>query len=344
LPQTTIQRISFTINTEVGIQATCLSAVELSSLIIDNDLVQEFFDIFEVNKKINRGVSLTSENYPTLREIALLTYISFGSERSNLRNEVHDDIIFIVVSRKEGMFREDVITAAIRLCGAPAFYAEIFSGRIDSMLSRGFLVSHERLLKVSPELKKKILASHHIYQYELESFAQSLSPVFDKNKLTHSEDILFEIAVLLSKKSIYIFIESIKNLGIDVLSMNLDELKSSEKDLESLLRNKLGVSIGDIPKYINELNFISSENPLVKKITRGMVYIALEGIDPLQKSKVINARNWNELSLVLDASVIIPYICAKLFTSTKGRFSKCSVECIDKLLSLGVDLFVPTVS
>jgi hypothetical protein len=343
LPQTTIQRISFTINSEVGIQATCLSAVELASLIIDNDLVQEFFDIFEINKKISRNVSLVSEKYPTLREITLLTYISFGSERSNLRNEVHDDIIFIVVSRKDGMFREEVIADAIHLCGAPGIYSEIFSGRIDSLLSRGFLVSNERLLKVSPELKEKVLASHNIYQYELELFAQSLSPVFDKNKLTHSEDVLFEIAVLLSKKSIYIFIESIKNLGIDVLSMNLDELKLSERDLEFLLKSKLGVSAGDIPKYVNELNVISSENPLVKKITRGMVYIALEGIDPLQKSKVINARNWNELSLILDASVIIPYICAKLFIPTKGRFSKCSVECIDKLLSFGVDLFVPAV-
>ena len=86
---------------------------------------------------------------------------------------------------------------------------------------------------------------------------------------------------------------------------------------------------------------LCSSQPLIEKLARAITFIATEGRNIEQASKALGAANWSEVTVTLDASVAIPYLCSKFFAPTKGRFSLGAKKCIDILKKLGADLVIP---
>jgi len=70
-------------------------------------------------------------------------------------------------------------------------------------------------------------------------------------------------------------------------------------------------------------------------------FVALDGNDPVASAKAIGASRWTDVSVMLDASVAIPYLCARLYRPSRGRFSPVNYQGITSLQSLNAQIFIP---
>jgi hypothetical protein len=85
----------------------------------------------------------------------------------------------------------------------------------------------------------------------------------------------------------------------------------------------------------------ASDNQLINKLVRASVFISLEGNDPISTAKALGASRWSEVNVLLDASVVIPYLCSKLFKRTDSSLFETSVIAIERLKKLGCNFFIP---
>jgi hypothetical protein len=111
-------------------------------------------------------------------------------------------------------------------------------------------------------------------------------------------------------------------------------------NLKELLKKK-GIPERDIVGTISELVSQANRLPIVKKLALAAAFVALDGNDPVASAKAIGASRWTDVNVMLDASVAIPYLCARLYRPSRGRFSPVNYQGITSLQSLNAQIFIP---
>jgi hypothetical protein len=94
-------------------------------------------------------------------------------------------------------------------------------------------------------------------------------------------------------------------------------------------------------KVILELVDMARGHVLVKKLARAALFVAVEGGNVLSAAKALGAKNWSEVTVVLDASVAIPYLCTCLFGPSAGRYSEAATFVVDRLKAEGARVCIP---
>ena len=120
----------------------------------------------------------------------------------------------------------------------------------------------------------------------------------------------------------------------------LSGLGDPEQELRALIHES-GVQYFRIDEVLYKLVDLARDKPLIKKITRSVVYVTMENADPEKASLILGTTSWKDVRVILDTSVAIPYICSSLFAPTKGRFSRGSNESIYLLRQLSASLTIP---
>lgn len=81
---------------------------------------------------------------------------------------------------------------------------------------------------------------------------------------------------------------------------------------------------------------MASNHPLIVKITRASVYIALEGTNPLSASKTLGANRWSDIKMMIEPTIGIPYLCSQLYQGKVNRYFDNAIKSIQRAKELGV--------
>lgn len=321
----------------IGISATCMGATEIAGLLIDYKLLGEFA------KVIGLSTIVVGQQRPDLREIMLHSYFALSNDRYELRESMYDRTIQAVLHFSESpMPRFDLEKKTVELLGCQEIRRAQVSGRIDSLLSRGHLVKTEKGIELTSSISESFNVADGIYLNELGQLAgaqvdllHSYGGDWDQNK---SE----QASVLLAQMFVQKQIDSAKHISLEFTKTGFSQpLCEPEQTLRRLIYES---GVHDATK-INEVLYnmvdLARDKPLIKKITRSVIYATLENADPEKASLILGVTRWNDVRVLLDASVAIPYICSSLFAPTKGRFSRGSNECIYLLKYLSANLTIP---
>jgi hypothetical protein len=92
---------------------------------------------------------------------------------------------------------------------------------------------------------------------------------------------------------------------------------------------------------INKFATAASNHPLITKLARASVYIALEGANPISSAKALGANRWSDFKILLEPTIVIPLICSQLYTGYVNRFFDNSVKAIQRALKLDAKLYIP---
>lgn len=328
------------ITSVLGIPATCLGATELAGIIVQQGLLREFADAI--------GLSLTipSTDRPDRAEMLLHAYIALGSDRSELRDEVYDDSLLIVLHESEAaMQRADAVLGAAELLRADEITKERLDRRVDSLLTRGAIEitgSSELLLSKGKALELRIADA--IYDRELEGLASAQSQILqDHCGIQWSQSQCAQAATLLSRCFIQRQLRAAEHTSAALTRTGLSRaIGDPDSELRQFLA-EAGVARSQITQVLDDFVAVASNLPIIKKLTKAVTYVATEGRDLLKSSRVLGASNWSQVTATLDASVAIPYLCASLFTPSKGRFSRGATECIRLLRDQSARLVMPWV-
>jgi hypothetical protein len=325
------------IQTEYGIGATCLGANEIAGLIHDHDLIRDFAEAIQL------PLDVPVRGRPDRQEMLLHAFAALSDERKELQLGVFDDSLLVTAFESETQLSRDLLVdQAAELLGLSRESRDSLDRRVDSLLARGRLVKVNGYLELSPRDALDLKASAGMYVKELELLASAQQQLLsDLGVVDWSNEDSEKTAVLLSRYFVQNQLRIAERASLPLTKMAMSrQLGDPEAELLRLLR-RTGLDPDQAKDAVRELVDLGSTRPLIQKLTRGVTYIAAEGRSIAQACRALGAAKWSDVIVTLDASVAIPYLCASLFSPTKGRFSLGANECLRSLRSINARLVMP---
>lgn len=333
----TIASLENDITSTYKIPVTCLGSKEISELIINANLVTDFLDA--IDAPLAAGVAGRLDK----QEICLHAYIALGKDSDNLKNTVYEDSILITLYNEGPLVRDILVEKTIALLSCEQGKASQISRRIDSLLTKGKLIMiHDKKLSLMPNAQKDLENAERIYLKEFKSLVSAQTSLMESEHIiSWSLDDSQKASVFLAKVFIQQQLETAKSAKLKMTAMGLfKNLGQPLQELRDFLRSS-GVPPDKLEDTIKEMLIHAQELPIVKKLIRAAIFVALEGIDAVAGAKAIGAPRWSDVGTMLDASVAIPYLCARLFQPTKGRFSSGNYRAVETLQKLSVYVCIP---
>lgn len=338
---TALRGVENEITSKLGIPATCLGATEISGLIIEHKLLGDFAHA------IGLQLDVRLQHRPDLREIMLHSYFALSHDRNSLRESVYDATLQSVLHfALAPLSRDELIQNAIDQLGCQESRRAQISGRVDSLLSRGAIVRDKSTssLQLSDRVRESFEVSDGIYQKELEKLASAQTKLVSEYGGEWSQEQAMRAAVLLAQRFVQLQFKNARNSSLALTMTGFGQYdKDPEQDLRELILESTVVAKGKVDEIFSRFVELASDKPLIKKLTRSIIHIALESADPNKAAAVVGASRWSDVRVILDTSVAIPHLSASHFAPTIGRFSLGSNECIKTMSELSATFWIPLV-
>jgi hypothetical protein len=337
---TALRAVENKITSTLGMPAMCLGATELAGLVVEHGLLGDFAHA------IGLSLDVCFDHRPDMREIMLHSYFALSDDRHSLRTSMYDATLQSVLHFSKAPLGRDqlVLKAMEQLCSQESRHSE-FMSRVDSLLARGAILSDRasKCLQLSVDARESFEVSDGIYLKELGQLGAAQTGLVDSSGGKWSQEQSEQAAVLLAQCFVQQQLQTARHAS---LALSMTGFGRSASDPEQALRELIlasGVPSHKLDDVLFEFVDMASDKPLVKKLTRTVVHVALEGADPEKAAAIVGASRWNDVRVILDASVAIPFISASLFAPTRRRFSRGSNECIETLRGLSARLLIPWV-
>lgn len=330
-----LRRVEQKISTELGIGATCLGATELAGLIHENELELEFAEAIHLPLDVNL------RKRPDQKEILLHAFLSLDDDRKHLQNEVYDNALLITLYDQDApQLPEDLVSRTSEMLGLGADKTDRLLGRVDSLRSRGRMNSGAgQLVSLSSKAKADLDVSTGMYIEELNALSAAQAQLIkDMGGKSWSGEQSVQAAVFLSRLFVQHQLQIAEQASLPLVKTGLsNSLGDPHRELETLLR-EAGLKGNSIPEAIAELVELGSDLPLIKKLTGAVTHVAAEGRNVAHACRAIGAANWDDVTVTIDSSVAIPFLCSSYFKPAAGRFSIGANAGVNALRKLNANL------
>lgn len=325
-------------NDELQIQCTCLGPKVIAGIIKDAKLEHEFLS--DVELYIPRDEYVRNIDY---RGRALHSYTLLSTDAKNLREGIYDDTILMVLGEDDYLSEIEIINRVKRLLSLSDNRTETLCKRLNSLQSRGKIekIKSDNVYKLTIDSEKDLNDRKKLYQLELSASVAAHSQLFqDKFGIDWRIDDTRSISTWLAGLYISKQFEVLDDAQVQyqlhpIFKMNRNEQKNK---LYQFL-NKKGVPKGEIYSIIQELLKMAAIDPLIQKVTRASIYVALEGQNPMTRAKGLGVKNWDDFDMLIDPSIAIPCICSSMY-SVKNTRSEKPVQIVERAIELGIRPYI----
>ena len=326
--QLTVTTLENDITAETGLSATVLDAEQLAKLIVEGDLVEDFL------VAIGEGVS---RHRPKMSEITLCTYTNLSADRTNHRNEIYSDTLIAVCREKQPISREKLVSGAMEFLGSAAGQRQMIDHRVDVLQSERKLIwsKEEQTLRLSPEITKRIDQTERLYLSDWNALTGAQTSLLNEFGGNWDQIQAEQATVFLARLFIREQLRGLQTAGAELLPAGwLDRQGDPKQQLRDLIQ-QCGVPSQKIGDVIGKLVGLARHREVITKLTRTAVFAALEGQNPLQSARALGASGWDEVNVLLDASVAIPLLCARRTEAVDSYRYSLSSNAVDTLQKLG---------
>lgn len=301
------------ISQEVGIRATCLGCNELTGLISSNHLFHEFAAISGLvipEKIIGR---------PDSRLKMLHRLFAMNSNRTGARTEIYDTIIVSQLSAQEaGLSRETLIERVRQFLELPEIYAPSINSQIDSLLTKK-IQQVNGILLLTEDTERDVVLANSAFDADIKYLAAEISKIVDNNGGHIINSSTEKLAVLIAESYVNNQFKKLNRLAMT----SLLRLPSEKFDLIAELRKKMHeYSVTNVEKAMSEILDLASSNMLMKKLVNATIYAFMEHQSNPCAVLMLGEYDWQNVHVILDASVAIPYLVTSLYGNSGDRFSE----------------------
>jgi len=330
-----LRQLENKITSELQIPATCLAAAQMSEFICESGLIHEFLDA--IDAPLAAGIG----GRPDQKEILLHAYSNLSSDRHNHQAEVYEESILLASYLKGPLDRDQLIKEAAHLLSCPDTRGPAFSKQIDRLMSRRQLKSvGDKKLMADEAIVSEIEDTERLYLKELAHLQGAQTALTEKFGVQWTPEDAQRASVYLSRYFVKSQVDNVALSGVTLSAPGfIKHLGDPLQDLRDQLK-KAGIPPRKIAAALSELVDQAKGLPLIKKLTRAAVFVSLEGVDPVSSAKAIGAPRWTDVKTMLDASVAIPFLCARLYKPNSGSFFNASFQAVTQLMELGSKPFI----
>jgi len=339
LSETEIRMLENKISSDLQIQCMCFDARTIASLILENNQLTKFLD--ETNSQIQSNHPKSNLDY---REMALHSYTLLSTDSNQLKDNIYDDTILFVLSNYDSLSEEEITEKVKSLLELGDENKDIIKRRIGALFGKGKLSRVENgRIELKLTAKDDIKSRKEIYSRELSNLVAAQTDLLREFSVDWDINDSMQISVWIADTFISQQISNLKEIKASIVCHPIFKSfdNSGLSNLKSYLRKKKNVTSENIETIVSELLSLASNHPLITKIIRASMYLALQGRDPISSAKALGANRWSEFNIMLEPTAAIPYICSRLFEGCVNRYFDNSVHSIKRAKKLDAKLYIP---
>jgi hypothetical protein len=301
--------------TTVGLENNITRATGLACQVFDARTIAELLQERGLGAEFLASIGeAVAAKPPELPEICLCAYGNFSADRRNHRDQIYNDTLLVSCREaKQAPTRDELLDAAVAMLSTTPNQRPLLGKRLDSLLSqRQIQLIPDGRLELTASTKARIAESEQLYLADWAVLESAQAAMMKAYGATWSGDDARLAAVFLARMFIKDQLDLLQHARIEGLTANWSaRLGNPEQQLRDLLQNR-GVTTRNISKAIEELVDLAKGRDVITKLTRTAIFVALEGRDPMLSATALGRRSWDEVAVLLDSSVAIPFLCEKL--------------------------------
>lgn len=338
LSEVDVMLIQNQISTELGINAICLTPRHIAGLILSAGLLNKLLD--ESNYPLPRDYK-SAYDY---REMALHSYTLLSDDAAQMKSNIYDDTILFIISNHKKLDERTLIQKVQEFLNLSDQKNEIIKRRIGALFGKQKIKwTDDKNIELSQETLKDLDSRKKLYEIELLSLSSAqVELMISEFNCQWTEEDSKKVAIWLANISILDQINNLKDVKASIISNPLFEFEHNgiEKLKTFLLRQK-GINKDQIDIVVKKLLELAANHPLITKIARVSVYLALEGSNPISSAKALGANRWTEINILVEPTIAIPYICSQLYKGSVNRYFDLSIRSVEEANKIGAGLYIP---
>lgn len=324
------------ISKDLGIKASCFSPRLIAGLILRENKLNKILDA------LNYPLPRQHGNIVDIKEKALHSYSLFSDDASKLKYSVYEDTILFSLY-KNSMSEDELINSVITFLNLNEDTRDFIKRKIDSLFGKSSVEKEENgNIILSPKSFEDLENRQKLYERELANLSAAQTDLLKEKNIPWTEDESKKISLWIANAYIANQFENLKDINASIVNRDFYNISENGafKIKDYFIKHKsIQEDIAD--EITNELLEMASSHPLITKISRASVYVALDGNNPIISSKAIGASRWSDIKIIIESSVALPFICSVLYNGNTNKFFNNSVRSIVQAKELDSLLFIP---
>lgn len=323
---------------DLHIHTVCLAPRHIAAFIIEAGLLNKLLD--------ESSYPLPKDYKPSYdyKEMALHSYTILSDDATQMKSSIYDDTVLFLLSSIEKLDEDSLASKVQEFLGLSDIKIEVLKRRIGALFGKNKLKrTVDGLIELHPDARNDIEARKAVYDLELSSLssAQVDLMINEFNCAWSSEDSK-KVALWIANASVADQIKNLKEAKASIVSNPLFEVENnSVYKLKEFLIKEKNISSSDAEIAIGKLLDIASNHPLITKIARASIYLALEGSNPISSAKALGGNRWTDFNIMVEPTVAIPFTCSQLYKGSVNRYFDLSIRSVHQALKLGAALYIP---
>lgn len=339
LSESEARKIELSISKELGIRATVYSPKVMAEFVLEHKLVRKFFELTGVEN----GVKQSKDSIDYL-EIALHTYTLISNDARNLKSQIYDDTLLYILSNTEaGLIRDELIAETKDLLCLSEAKVTKLNGRIDALMQKGHIKKTEvGTVMLSQSMAEDISLRKNLYNSEQSTFYSAQLDLMKEYGIRWGVEESKQTSVWLANAIIDQQISGLESAGAKISNPLFKGVRKHGLDkLRNFLLTKKRLDIIKLEEVVKKMVDMASKHPLVVKVVRASVYIALEGSKPLAAAKSLGVNSWDEVNMLVEPTIGIPYICSLQYKGIVTPYFDNAICAVNRAKELGIKMQMP---
>lgn len=324
------------ISTELGISANCYSPKIIAGLIISEGKLNKLLEIIDYPLPRQHG------NFVDIKEKALHSYSIFSEDAGKLKFSVYEDTILFSLFEKP-QTEEDLINSVIAFLNLNEEKENFVQKRIGGLFGKSLIEKNENIISLTQTSYDDLKNRQNLYEIELNYLSSAQADLLkDKYNLTWTSDESKEISLWIANAYISSQLENLRDINATIVNNSFYNISENGiVKIKTFFIKKKKVTSEIVDEIVEDLLDIASTHPLITKISRASVYVALDGNNPIASAKAIGASRWSDVNIIIDPSVALPYLCSLLYKGNSNKFFSTSIKSIKQARDLDSLLCMP---
>lgn len=325
------------IYSEIGINAVCFSPKIIAGLIISEGKLNRLLEIIDYPLPRQHG------NFVDIKEKALHSYSIFSEDAGKLKFSVYEDTILFSLYEKP-QSEDELIKSVLHFLNLSEEKESFVEKRIGGLFGKSLIEKNNGIIVLSKTATDDLDLRHKLYEIELNNLSSAQADLLkDKYSLTWTSIESKKISLWIANAYISNQLDNLKDINATIVNNKFYNISENGlKKINSFFLIEKGVENEEqVSNIVEDLLDMASTHPLITKISRASVYVALDGNNPIASAKAIGASRWSDVNIIIDPSVALPYLCSLLYKGNTNKFFKTSVKSIIQARDLDSLLYMP---
>jgi hypothetical protein len=338
ISETVSRKYELKYSQELEIPVSFFSARHVAEFLLDGNLLNRFLDA--VNYPLPRSFDGTAD----YKEMALHSYTIMSDDAKVMRDGVYDDTILFVLSDSGELEQGELVARVLEFLNIKSDKEEYLKNRIGALFSKQSIQRAESgAVALSSGSMQDIQSRKRIYEQELSDLAAVQIDIMRKDfkvdwSIAESKEISIYIADAYIGQQMELLDDIKAKISVEPI---LNQRDRDQNTIRDYIRDRSGLSKGRAANAATALLHSASNHPLIIKLARASVYVALEGRSAVASAKALGASRWSDFNILIEPSVAIHWICSRLYDGDVNGFFSISKKSVERSISLSASAFIP---